>query len=604
MSKQLNYFNRNFADLRENLINFTKEYYPTTVSDYNDASIGAMLFDLMAGIGDDLGFHTDTMFQETQLDFMQEKRSIYAKARSEGVKVPGKRPGVTIVDVTISNIPAGTDYMPDPNYCPFIQKGAQYLGAGQSFETMYDMDFASPFSATGIPNRIVLSNSDGSYTITKREIVINGTTKLSKFVIPADSAKPFYEYILNDQNVLSIESIIEKDGVNFSNTPSISDFYLETDTTTTTRWWEVDFLAQNKVFVTNYTKLSDNQAVKPGRWKVVPKRFIKEFTDNGFCKVIFGGGEEQPVFDFSNADLQAQMVDMNSNLALGTKISASKTYFILYRVGGGVTSNLGINTITTVGTMNFNISGTNSQRNNIIKASMVVTNPVPVFGGKDQPSVDEVRYMIKYTKSTNNRGVQISDYKHLISTMPSQYGVPFKLNVFEQQNKIVIAMLGLTTDGKLNDETVSTVKENIATYLSDYRLINDYIEVNTGKIINLAFEVDIIADKNQPQNNIINEVITVIKNAVDIYKMEMGSDVMIGDIIGLIQQVNGVRNISDLRVYNPIGGRYSSASTLQSIQDATTRQINLLGENIVHGEPDSMFEIKYPDLDIKIKIKN
>jgi hypothetical protein len=601
MSKTIDYRNKTFSELRENLINYTKQYYPNTINNFNDASIGALLFDLMAGLGDDLSNNTDVAFQETQIDTMQEKRSIYAKAVTEGLKIRGKKPSVTLVDVTFNNIPAEIGIRkPDPQYCPYIERGLQVVGGGQSFETTEPIDFTSPVNERGITNiRTLYNESNGTYSVTKSVMVINGTTKIIKFTVPQTSVKPFYEFLLPETDVLSIESIIEMDGLISNQIPTKVDFYSDGEN----RWYEVDSLIDNKVFMKDTSKNSDVIGVENGVWKVVDKRFITEYTPSGYLKITFGGGQEQPVFNLDNKDLAKQIIDFTQNLSLGREITPNKTYYILYRTGGGLKTNLSSNTITKVNSVEVNVYGSNNTINNSIRKSLVIINPIPVVGGKDEPTIEEIRNLIKYNKSVNKCAVQIGDYKHLISTMPSKYGVPYKLNVYEDRNKIKIAISTLNENGNLNIQSTSVVKENIVEYLSEFRMINDYVEVSTAKVINIGVEVDIKINSRIPKNVVSAEIISEIKKLININTIDVGQNIMVGKIRGVIQNIPNVLNVSNLRIINKTSDKYSPNIPWQGLKNTVTNEINIGTDEVLYAEGDTIYEIKYPDVDIKINIK-
>ncbi len=154
-TKKIDYNARNFAEVRQQLISFIKQYYPETFSDFNDASVGMMLLELNAAVGDMLSFHTDRMFNETQINYAQEKSSLLELARTFGLNVPGKRPSITVVEWSANNIPVNGDTF-DIEYAPRLIKGTQATGAGKVFELLGDCDFASPFTTGGIPNRKVI----------------------------------------------------------------------------------------------------------------------------------------------------------------------------------------------------------------------------------------------------------------------------------------------------------------------------------------------------------------------------------------------------------------------------------------------------------------
>jgi hypothetical protein len=604
MAQRVNYTSRNFADIRADLVNMVRQYYPDIFNDFNDASVGMMLLELNAAVGDMLSFNTDRMFQETQIDYAQERSSILSMARTFGLKIPGKRPSVTIVDFSVT-IPVLGDTF-DVSYAPIIEAGAQVNGAGKVFETVYDIDFSSPFSVGGVPNRLIIPNfnSNGTlvnYTLTKREFVINGYTKVFKRIITTADVRPFLEVTLPDDNVLSIDSVITLDGTNYVSEPTADDF-LNLDY----RWFEVDALAEDKVFVEDLNSVSDNLSIRPGKYIKVNKRFITEFTDLGFLKMIFGGGTQDTssLCDFDvNANLVNQIGDFINNLSLGITHSPNTTLFVKYRVGGGADTNLGQGVINTVGLMNMYVNGADNAQNNAVKTSLVVNNPLPALGGRDEPSVEEIRNLVRYNFSAQNRAVTIKDYQSRIALMPSKFGVPFRTGVFEEQNKIKVYIMGLDSDGKLNNSSTSTLKENIATYLSDYRMLNDYVEITNGRIVNLSFQIDLFIDKKYPQSQIISQVVNAVNNYMSINNFDMGENVYLSNLLETINNVGGVLNVIDLRVYNNVGGKYSVNEISQPYIDDATREIDITDNYTLFGEPTTMFEIKYPATDIVVRVK-
>lgn len=605
MPKKINYYSRNFADVRQELISFVKQYYPAIFNDFNDASVGMMLLELNAAVGDMLSFQTDRMFQETQIDFAQERSSILSMARTFGLKIPGKRASVTIADFSVVVPVLGDTF--DVSYAPVITRGAQISGAGKVFETSEDIDFTSPFTTGGVPNRLVIPNLDNNnniinYTLTKRELVTNGVTKIQSRIVTDSDVRPFLEVVLPDDNVLSINSVIALEGTNFTTNPTTAEFYNEDN-----RWFEVNALADDIVFIPDNTRISDNATVKPGKFKRVDQRFIKEFTDNGFCKLIFGGGTEDisSLCDFDvNKALVDRVGDFINNSSLGLTLSPNTTLFISYRVGGGADTNIGPNTLTSVNNITVNVNGSNPTTNQQVINSVTVTNPLPALGGKNEPSVEEIRNLVRYNFSAQERCVTIEDYKTRIALMPGEFGVPFRNNVIEQQNKVVVYTLTLDENSKLSTTSTSTLNDNIATYLSDYRMLNDYIEVTNGNVYNLGFEIDLFVDKQFSQSEVISEAITTVVDYFDIQKWGMGDNIYLSQLLEQINTIAGVLNVVDLRIYNKVGeGRYSSNEVPQPYISEETRQIDLLGEYTLFGDPVGMFEIKFPEKDVTVRVK-
>jgi hypothetical protein len=605
MGKGIAYSSRNFADVRTELIDFVKQYYPDILSDFNDASIGMLLIELNAAVSDMLSTNTDRMFQETQIDYAQQRSSILAMARTFGLKIPAKRPSISIVDFSVT-VPVFGDTF-DVRYAPIIRVGAQVGGGGKVFETVDDIDFSSPFTTGGLPNRLIIPNLDSNsniinYTLTKREIVLNGVTKTFKKTISSSEVFPFYDLILPDNDVLSITSVITKSGTNYTTEPTIDEF-LNFDN----RFFEVEALAEDTKFIEDVNTVSDNSGIKPGQWVRITRKFIKEYTDNGFIKLIFGGGTDDVTsleeFEVDNS-LIDRIGDFINNLSLGETLKSNTTLFVQYRVGGGANTNLGSNTITTTNLVNMFVNGPVASTNKTVRDSLGVNNPIPALGGRDEPSIEEIRNLVKYNFASQNRAVTIKDYQSRVNLMPGEFGVPFRTGVFEEQNKILIYILGLDGNSKLTNASTSTLKENIATYLADYRMLNDYVSIADGQIINLAFEFDLLVEKDYPQSQIMTNVITSVKDFMDINKHHMGENIHMGQLIENVNNIGGVTNVIEIRVFNKVGeGQYSMNEVEQPYVDEETKQIGISEQYTLFGNPKSMFEVKYPEKDITVRVK-
>jgi len=251
-NSRIPYTSRDFEAVRADLINYVRQYYPDVIDNFNDASIFSVLLDLNAGIADNLNYQIDRSIQETVLQFAQQKSSVFNIARTYGLKIPGNRPSVAVADISIT-VPAFGD-KEDERYLGVLRRGSQVIGGGQTFELIYDCDFSSQYNTQGFNNRTKIPNFDANnvlinYTITKREPVINGITKVFKKVVtPADS-RPFLNIFLPERNVLGVTSVIQKDGTNYANVPSNAEFISSSD-----KWYEVYALAEDRVFVEDSTK--------------------------------------------------------------------------------------------------------------------------------------------------------------------------------------------------------------------------------------------------------------------------------------------------------------------------------------------------------------
>ena len=614
--------------------------------EYNDASIASWLIDINADIADNLSYHIDRVFQETNINSANERASLYALARNNGFKVPGPKGAMAEVEFSCYIPMSSTNKEPDYDYAPIIRRGTKLAGGNQLFELLDDVDFSLQFDSNGNSNRTIypIVNSNGiitQYKITKLAVVVAGETKIYKKVVRARDIVPFMEILIPETSVMNVESIVVKDGDNYITNPTYGEFYYDGDEEQkceiqdrrTYRYFEVESLAQQYRWgdVTNkegkavslvYNYVNNNVAyptycVTKGKWKEVKHKFITEYTDKGYLKVIFGAGVDPNVdiditgsADFSK--FQIQRIIQNDNL--GYLPNPNSTVFILYRSGGGKASNLAQGAINNIVYLNAEIGGSDSSIRESVKNTISVVSTTPSVSGKDMPTEQELKYLIKYNSGSQNRCVTVKDYVAQLLKLPPRYGTPFRVGVNEENNKIMLYLLGLDYQGKLDSTLPTALIQNVRDYIAAYRMINDYIEIKSGKIINIGFDVDLYIDKNYNKSDVIANVITVISNYMDVNQHIMGDDIFVGDIQKEVSKVDGVLNVIKLEVYNYFGGNngvYSPTRTTQetdgdveAVDTASRIKIDLEASDwIVYSEGDSMLEVKYPESDIRVRCK-
>lgn len=603
--KRISYTVRDFQAIRAELINFTKTYYPDLVQNFNDAGVFSVFLDLNAAVTDNLQYHIDRSIQETVLQFAQQRSSIFNIARTYGLKIPGQRPSVSLVDFSIT-VPAFGD-AEDLRYCGILRRGSIVNGSGQPFETVFDIDFASALNSEGTPNRIKIPNFDSNgqlinYTITKREIVVNGVTKVFKRVITPNDVRPYFELFLPEKNVLGITSVLLKDGTQYSTVPPPQDFI----TLGPDRWYEVKALIEDRVFVEDPTKPSDQPGIKVGRYITTSQKFMSEYTPESFCKLTFGGGNVSAQEQLREFTLDGKGFDLGrytNNLALGSALRPNSTLFIQYRVGGGQASNLGVNTINQIGTVSFSVNGPSASANRSVINSLRCNNVTAAIGGANIPTTEDVRQMVTFNFAAQNRAVTVNDYESIIKTMPSIYGAPAKVAITEENNKIKIKMLSYDIIGNLTDVISDTLKQNVANYLSNYRMINDYISIESAQPIDLGVECDVVLDATQNSGAVIGKVIDIITTYFSPLDRQLGQNVVVSELRRLIQAENGIISISDMRFFNKVGGQYSSFQTSQPYSNTATKQIGLVADTIF-AEPSQIYQIRFPNKDIVVRVLN
>ena len=603
--RKISYTVRDFQAIRQELINYTRTYYPELIDNFNDASVFSVFLDLNAAVADNLHYHIDRSIQETVLQYAQQRSSIYNIARTYGLKIPGQRPSIALVDFSIT-VPAFGD-KEDERYLGTLRRGSQVSGSGQIFENLYDVNFASPFNADGFPNRLKIPNFDAqgnliNYTITKRETVVNGITKVFKRVITPNDVRPFFEFFLPEKNVLGVSSIIQRDGTAYSNVPTAQEFMGVQG-----RWYEVPALADDRVFIADPSKPSDDPAIKVGTYIQTQNRFITEFTPEGFLKITFGGGTntaEDQLREFTALDVPLKIQRyQNNSMSLGSAPTANTTIFIQYRIGGGQATNLGVNTITQIGAVDFFVNGPSDILNTSVINSLTCNNVTAAIGGAGYPSTEEVRNYVTFNFTAQNRAVTVHDYEAIIRNMPGEFGAPAKVSITENNNKINVQILSYDASGNLTSEVSQTLKKNLAEYLSNYRMINDYVTIGSAEVIDLGVDVSVVLDATQNQGVVISSVIDRVTTFFSPAVRGLGENIVLAELNRIIQAENGVLSVTDISIFNKVGGQYSSAQTSMPYSDDATKKISLI-DNTIFAQPNQIYQIRFPAKDIVVRVKN
>lgn len=595
--KTISYTQRDFAGLRKEQIDLIRKYYPEVISNFNDASIMSVLMDLNAGIADNLHYYIDKALNETFLESAQQKASLFKLAKTLGFKLPTRSASVAVCEFSVV-VPVFGD-AEDARYLPTLKTGTQVLGNNQVFELVHDIDFASNFNLSGNLDRtkipIFNSNILSGYKITKTGIVVNGQTKIYTESF-GETVDPFYKIVLPENNVLTIESVIHKNGTNLTGLPTYDEF-IKADTN---KWYEVIALAQKRVFDIDNSLPPGANGLPRGIYKKVDQRFIREFTPNGYCQLTFGNATNNS-FDILDDFIDGKTIDLKSfinNDTLGKAPYKNTTMYVKYRVGGGVDSNVGINTINDFGVSYTSIFGPDVRINQSVLDSITVTNVTPAVGGSDQPSIEEIRHYIAYNYAAQGRAVTLQDYRTIALTMPSKFGSPARVGVTQNQNKIEINVLTFDADRKFDNLTSSVMLNNLANFLSEFRMTNDYVLIQPGEIIDLGFEVSVLVEEGS-QVNVSAKIIKEISDELSASNMDMGKSFYVGTIYRKISNVPGVLGINYLKVFNKIGNGYSGNKIGQTIIDDSTNEIDI-SSGVLLVDEHQILQVRNPKVDISV----
>ena len=674
--KKINYLSRTFDDYKSELIKFSNKYYPELSDSYDDSSVGSWFIDLVSAVGDNLSYHIDRAYNETNINSAMLKSTVLNIARTNGLKVPGPKASVCEVEISCDlGVDSSNISIPNWNYAPIIKRSSLLAAGNLNFQLTEDVDFGTQFNDDGYSNRKYVPNRDSNgnitgYTVTKSTLAINGSTRIFKKVIQAQDLKPFMEIVLPDRNVMNVESIIFKETCNFQADPDVSEFYVDSEMfrvgkedAYTYRFFETDSLADQYRFGSEMSYI-DNEIVfgkgssklysseladyygfngnsyssstaeetssmyryTKGRWKALRQKFITEYTDNGYLKVIFGSGVEYDSLPEKTNTLYAErmMSDLINNDMLGVLPREGWTMFVLYRVGGGMESNIGVGAIDTLALTVSEFKGDASdgtERGNVLN-SLRVTNTSTAVAGKDAPSTAELKYLVKYNNNAQERCVTLKDYEERVMMMPPKYGCPFRAAAIEENNKIVLSMLTVNRDGTLMKQIPSTLADNIQEYMSHYKQINDYLMMKSGKIYNIGLLLDVFISKTYDAPTVMGNIIDTVREYMSISNHNMGEDIFLGDLQKEINTLDGVIAMINLEAYNIVGGDYSDdtypGKTVEdnavcsqpsdivfkvSGSNANAHRIDIADtDNVLLSDYNSMFEIKY-DNDIQIRCK-
>lgn len=588
----INYANREFSEIRGDLLEMAERFYPETFQDFSEASFGAMMIDSVAYVADQLNFYLDYSVNESFLDTSFQLDNVLRHGRVLGYKHSG-RPS-TFGEVAIYvQVPASDSGLgPDTTYIPILSRGTRFTSKnGLSYMLTENIDFSDP------ANQIVVAkvnNATGApthYAIKSYGSVVSG--RLSQQSFSVGGYQRFKALALNNSNVVEIISVYDAEG---------------------NQYFEVEYLSQDMVYkeVINSNYKNDNvpSIMKP---MLVSRKFIVERTGDGVV-LQFGSGDESESDVVANpqnvaidvfgknyvTDTTFDPTRLSKNRSYGT-VPVNTTLFVTYRTVSPGNSNVAVNSVNAVANLSMNFAdptGLSAAKISEIKQSIEVSNEKPITGVTSNPSTGEIKRRIFDTFPTQNRAVTQADYESLAYRMPGKFGSVKRVTVFKDQDSMKrnLNMYVISEDsfGKLT-KTNRTIKNNLKTWLNDYRMINDTIDILDPYIINLGVDFVIRlqngADKDNTLGLAISHVAAKFSNGFFI-----GEPMQVSDIYSELKKVEGVMDVVRVKITDKSGGQYS-ATTFNVNKNMDQDGTQLL------APANAVFEIKYPSVDIKGKIK-
>ena len=641
LSKEVNYLGRDFTDIRENLIEFAKSYFPNQYNDFNEASPGMMFVEMAAYVGDTLNYYLDNQFRETLLQFSEERKNVLAIAQSYGYKPRLATPAMVELTFTL-DVPATTDddgeYVPDLNFAGKIESNSTVLANnGTEFTILDDVDFKVS-SSLDTMNVVALQPATGdvptNFRLTKKGMAQSGKRDEETFTFT--NAKEFDKIVLSSDKVTSIIEVTDSQD---------------------NKYYEVPFLAQDTVFedeensTLNDPELSEFKNDTPYLLKLIKtsRRFTTRVRDDNKMELRFGSG----VSDNADEEIIPNPDNVGSRLGFGVSklddsfdpsnflktrtfglAPSNTTLTVKYNYGGAVEHNVASNTIQSFNRLTYTNSttGLNSATLAEVESSLVVNNEDPASGGASIETITEIKENAAAYFNSQNRAVTKADYITRVYSLPQKYGNVAKAFIVQDEQLEAVGQLqvidGEVVDTRGTEEVLNplalnmyllgydsnknltrmnrAVKQNIKTYLSQYRLLTDAINIKDGYVINICVKYDIITKRGYNKNDVLLRTIQKVKDFFQIEKWQMNQPIVLSDLAYQISTCEGVVSLVPPQTNNPNNDLIliENKHLVADGYSGNVYDINSASKNgIIYTSLDpSIFELKFPNSDIEGRV--
>lgn len=602
----IKYVNRGFDDFRSELIEYAKNYFPDTYNDFSPASPGMMFIEMASYVGDVLAFYQDTQLQETFLTYARDPKNLYSLAYMMGYKPKVTGTSQATLKVTQVIEATGVNYEPNWDQAAVIANNSVYTSTDKSktkffAEDRLDFTFSSSYDPTEVViDSLDSGNNPATYKLTKTLKAFSGEVKTATFT--ATSAQQFQTYILSDSNIVGILDVTDSDS---------------------NEWYEVPFLGQDTIYSDTANTNSDSNKV-PYLLSITkaPRRFVTRFLANGNLQLQFGAG--------TNSQDDSTYLPDPTNVGLGRDNGISRmdeaydpknflysksyglapsntTLTVRYLVGGGASSNVPANTITSAASSNT-VTSAGGDNSRLTSAYLSYTNPTPAEGGRDGDTVEELRQNSLRAFAEQGRTVTLQDYTVRTMSLPPKFGSIAKVfatqdllsntagpNDLVSSNPLAVNLYVLAYDyNKKLITAPKSLKENIRTYLSEHIMITDSVNIRDAFVVNVGVEYDVVLRPNFSGRDVLLACNQELKKFFAINKWSINQPINLGQISSLLDKVVGVQTVQRVEIVNKQGGDYSQYA--YDIPGA-------IKNNIIYPSYDpSIFEVKFPDKDIKGRV--
>jgi len=615
LDRDIRYTDRDFNTIRNQLIQYSKTYFPNTYNDFTETSTGMLFMEMASYVGDVLSFYLDNQIQETFIQKARQTQNLFSLAYSLGYVPKVTSVASTMIDYyqQVPAILSASVYVPDYSYALLVPENNSVTSnteAATEFLVKDAIDFSasSSLDPTTVSVYQISNNNPSYYLLKKSRKATSATIVTTSFTFT--NAVKFDSVNINDANIIGILDVTDSNG----NT-----------------WYEVPNLAQENVYnsIRNTNTNDPNFLEDPEvpyllELKTVQRRFAARFIDSGSLQMQFGAG--------STRSTTEEIIPNPDNVGLGLPFEKDKlttafspvnfvftntygiapyntTLTVRYLTGGGASANVEAGTLTGIDTSNVTFvnqpiittpSVTDALANQIFE-SITTNNPLAADGGGDGDSVEELRQNSLGNFQNQLRVVTTQDYLVRALSMPSNLGVISKAHAQPQKigdyssgelpSVLDLYILSYNSDRQLRSAS-NILKRNLQTYLSEYRMINDSINIKDAYIINIGIDFEIVVNPNFNNSETLTNAIISLQNYFEIDKWQVNEPIILKDIFVLLSKVSGVQIVKNIVIKNLTGVSlgYSDFS-----YDTVSATIN----DVVYPSLDPMvFEVKYPNQDI------
>ena len=621
VKKEITYIGKDFGQFRKNLIDFTKQYFPNSYTDFNESSPGMLFMEMASYVGDVLSYYADNNIKESLLEQATERSNIFDIAKELGYTPKNSIPAYTDLDVfqLVPSIGSGTDVRPDYDYALTIKAGLQVAqeNGPAVFRTLDSVDFA--YSSSSDTTEVTIYETDDAtkqpiyYLLKKKVKAVSGAVKTTTFTFGSPIA--YDKVVLPDRNIIDIISVEESDGDN---------------------WYMVPYLAQDTIFesipnlVENDPELSVFRSSAPSllKLKKSSKRFITRLRSDNLLEMQFGSGvsdnnDEEVIPNPDNvgnglAGFRRNVdVDIDPSNFLYTRAygqaPSNTTLTVKYTIGNGIADNVPANVLTSIDFIQYeeDVNSTASAAIvNFVKSSVSVTNPNPATGAKSQDTLQDIKNNALANFATQNRLVTREDYIIRSYSMPAKFGSVSKAYIVpddqilqqdqvEQRIANPLAMNLYVLGYNASKQLVAlnqAVKENLKNYLGHYRILTDAVNIKDAFIINIGIDFEITVIPNYNSNEVLLKCVDALKAYFDIDKWQVNQPILKSDIVNTIGNVKGVQTIVATRIKNLYKSENGYSGNLYDLETATKNGV------IYPSLDPSIFEVKYPNQDIRGRV--